>query len=74
MVAASNVPRDAGCFKNLAGGQFPRISYHLGGAADSDLFETAAPKIDPHLSCYAGWPSLFSTVPAMKSVFAFRSK
>ncbi|WP_196305689.1 LuxR C-terminal-related transcriptional regulator [Variovorax paradoxus] len=74
MVTASNVPRDAGCFKNVAGGQFPRISYHLGGATDNELLETAASKIDAHLSCYAGWPNAFSTVPAMKSVFEVRGK
>lgn len=74
MVAASNVPRDAGYFKDVTEGRFPRVSYHVGGATDDELLEAAASKIDPHLSCYAGWPNVFSTMPAMKSVFAFRSK
>ncbi|RRH87701.1 DNA-binding response regulator [Variovorax beijingensis] len=74
MVAASNVSRDAGYFKNVTGGQLPRISYHLGGATDNELLETAASKIDAHLSCYAGWPNAFSAVLAMKSAFEVRGK
>lgn len=74
MVAASNVPRDAGYFKDATGGRFPRISYHLGGATDNELLETAASKIDSHLSCYAGWSNAFSAVLAMKSAVEVRGK
>ena len=74
MATASSVLRDADCFKNVKAGQFPRISYHLGGATDNELLEAAASKIDSHLCCYAGWPNAFSTVPAMKSLVELRGK
>ena len=72
--AASGVLRDADCFKNVRAGQFPRISYHLGGATDNEMLEAAASKIDSHFSCDAGWRSAFSTVPAMKNLFGLWGK
>lgn len=74
MATASNAPLDAGYFKNVSGGQFPRISYHLGGAADNELLEASVSKIDSHLACYAGWPNAFSTLLAMKGAFEVRGK
>ena len=75
LAAESDVPRDAGYFKKVIGGRFPRISYHLGGAVDDNrLPQTTAPEIVSRLACHAAWPNVFSTVPLLKSVFEARGK
>ncbi len=75
LVAESDVPRDTGYFKKVIGGRFPRISYHLGGAADDNGSPQATvPEIVSRLACRAAWPNVFSTVPLLKSVFETRGK
>jgi 4-carboxymuconolactone decarboxylase len=62
-------------FKNVMAGQFPRISYHLGGSMDDDgLLQTATPTIVSQLACHAGWPNVFSTVPMIKGIFRSQGK
>ncbi len=58
----------------ITSGQFSQITFHLGKAMDNGLTATEASELVSHLAWYAGWPSAFSAVPVVKSVFESRAK
>jgi len=56
-----------------AAGQSAQIPYHLNRAMDSGLTKAQASEVLTHLAFYAGWPNVFSALPAVKGVFEKRS-
>lgn len=58
----------------ITSGQFAQVTFHLGKAMDNGLTATEASELVSHLAYYAGWPSAFSAVPVVKSVFESRAK
>jgi 4-carboxymuconolactone decarboxylase len=53
----------------IASGQVAQIPYHLNRAMDNGLTKEQASEVLTHLAFYAGWPNVFSALPAAKSVF-----
>jgi 4-carboxymuconolactone decarboxylase len=58
----------------IASGQVGQISYHLNRAMDNGLTQAQASEVLTHLAFYAGWPSVFSALPAAKTVFETRPR
>ena len=56
----------------VAAGQAPQITYHLNRAMDNGLTKVQASEVLTHLAFYAGWPNVFSALPAAKAVFEKR--
>jgi 4-carboxymuconolactone decarboxylase len=56
----------------IASGQVAQIPYHLNRAMDNGLTQTQAVEAITHLAFYAGWPNVFSALPAAKEVFEKR--
>lgn len=57
----------------VALGQVAQVTNHLNLALDNGLSETQAGEMLTQLAFYAGWPNVFSAMPAFKDVFAKRS-
>lgn len=57
----------------VATGQVAQIGYHLGRAMDNGLTREEASEALTQLAFFAGWPSVFSALPAVKDVFATQS-
>ncbi|WP_343219762.1 MULTISPECIES: carboxymuconolactone decarboxylase family protein [Paraburkholderia] len=57
----------------VANGQVGQIPYHLNRAMDNGLTRDDASEVLTQLAFYAGWPNVFSAMPAFKDVFAKRS-
>jgi 4-carboxymuconolactone decarboxylase len=58
----------------IASGQVAQVSYHLNRAMDNGLTERQASEVLTHLAFYAGWPKVFSALPAVKEIFEKRAK
>ena len=58
----------------IASGQIAQITYHLNRAMDNGLTQPQASEVVTHIAFYAGWPSAFSALPAVKEVFEKRQK
>jgi 4-carboxymuconolactone decarboxylase len=58
----------------IASGQVAQISYHLNRAMDNGLTQSEASELFTHLLFYAGWPNVFSAMPAAKEVFEKRGR
>lgn len=58
----------------VASGHVAQIAYHLNKAMDSGLTQTQASEMLTHLAFYAGWPNVFSALPAAKEIFENRPK
>lgn len=56
----------------IAAGQTAQIAYHLNRAMDNGLTQTQAAEAMTQLAFYAGWPNVFSALPAAKEVFEKR--
>jgi len=56
----------------VASGQVAQITYHLNKAMDNGLSQREASEMLTHLAFYAGWPPVFSALPAVKEVFQRR--
>jgi 4-carboxymuconolactone decarboxylase len=56
----------------VAAGQAAQITYHLNRAMDSGLTRAEASEVMTQLAFYAGWPNVFSALPAVKGVFEKR--
>jgi 4-carboxymuconolactone decarboxylase len=56
----------------IATGQSAQISYHLNRAMDNGLTRAEASEILTQLAFYAGWPSVFTSLPAVKDVLEKR--
>ena len=57
----------------VASSQVAQITYHLNRAMDNGLTEKEAGEMLTQLAFYAGWPNVFSAMPAFKEVFAKRA-
>lgn len=57
----------------VANGQVGQVGFHLNRAMDNGLTQPQASEMLTQLAFYAGWPNVFSAVPAFKSVFASRA-
>jgi 4-carboxymuconolactone decarboxylase len=53
----------------IATGQAAQMPYHLNRAMDNGLTQAEAAEVLAHLAFYAGWPFVFSAMPAAKDVF-----
>jgi len=58
----------------VATGQVAQITYHLNRAMDNGLTQVEAGEVMTHLAFYAGWPNVFSALPAAKDVFEKRPR
>jgi 4-carboxymuconolactone decarboxylase len=58
----------------IANGQVGQVQYHLGRAMENGLTREQAAEVVSHIAFYAGWPSAFSALPVVKSVFEGRAK
>jgi 4-carboxymuconolactone decarboxylase len=58
----------------IATGQAAQMPYHLNRAMDNGLTQAEAAEVLAHLAFYAGWPFVFSAMPAAKDVFDKRPK
>jgi 4-carboxymuconolactone decarboxylase len=56
----------------VASGQAAQVPYHLNRAMDNGLSRPEASEVLTHLAFYAGWPNVFSALPAVKAVFEKR--
>ena len=56
----------------IASGQVAQITYHLHRAMDNGLTKSQASEVLTQLAFYAGWPNVFSALPAAKAVFEKR--
>ena len=56
----------------VASGQVGQIPYHLNRAMDNGLTQAEASEVFTQLAFYAGWPNVFSALPAAKEVFEKR--
>jgi 4-carboxymuconolactone decarboxylase len=56
----------------VAAGQIAQIPYHLNRAMDNGLTQDQASEALTQLAFYAGWPNVFSAMPAFKEVFTSR--
>jgi 4-carboxymuconolactone decarboxylase len=56
----------------VASGQAAQVTYHLNRAMDNGLTKAQASEALTHLAFYAGWPNVFSALPALKAVFEKR--
>ena len=56
----------------IASGQAAQVTYHLNRAMDNGLTKAEASEVLTHLAFYAGWPNVFSALPAVKAVFEKR--
>ena len=68
-------PRDRGLVTEsalIASGQAVQVPYHLNRAMDNGLTKAEASEVLTHLAFYAGWPNVFSALPAVKAVFEKR--
>lgn len=54
----------------VANGQVAQLNYHLIRALDNGLTQEQASEAMTQMAFYAGWPSVFSALPAVKQVFA----
>jgi 4-carboxymuconolactone decarboxylase len=57
----------------VASGQLAQLSGHLNRAMDNGVTRAQAAEMVTHLAFYAGWPSAFSAIPVMKTVFDSRA-
>jgi 4-carboxymuconolactone decarboxylase len=57
----------------IAAGQVAQIPYHLNRAMDNGLTQAEAAEMFTQLAFYAGWPSVFSALPAARDVFDKRA-
>ena len=57
----------------IASGQVAQITYHLNRAMDNGLTQEQGAEVVTHLAFYAGWPNVFSALPAVKDVFEKRA-
>ncbi|WP_254905963.1 carboxymuconolactone decarboxylase family protein [Paraburkholderia youngii] len=57
----------------IANGQVQQIPFHLNKAMDNGLTREQAAEVVNQLAYYAGWPSAFSAVPVVRSVFEERA-
>ena len=58
----------------IASGQVAQLSAHLSRAMDNGLTKSEASEALTHLLFYAGWPNVFSAIPAAKDVFEKRPR
>ena len=58
----------------IASGQVAQVTYHLNRAMDNGLTQTEASEALTQLAFYAGWPHVFSALPAVKDVFEKRPR
>ncbi len=58
----------------IAAGQAAQVTYHLNRAMDNGLTQQQASEAVTHLAFYAGWPNVFSALPAVKDVFEKRPR
>jgi len=58
----------------IASGQVAQVTYHLNRAMDNGLTQAQASEALTQLAFYAGWPNVFSALPAVKEVFEKRPK
>jgi 4-carboxymuconolactone decarboxylase len=58
----------------IAAGQAAQVPYHLNRAMDNGLSQPEASEALTHLAFYAGWPNVFSALPAAKEVFEKRAQ
>ncbi|WP_206600304.1 carboxymuconolactone decarboxylase family protein [Chromobacterium sphagni] len=58
----------------VAAGQVAQILYHLNRAMDNALTQAQAAEALTQLAFHAGWPHVFSAMPAFKEVFASRAQ
>jgi 4-carboxymuconolactone decarboxylase len=56
----------------VASGQVAQMPYHLNRAMDNGLTQAEASEVFTQLAFYAGWPNVFSALPAAKEVFEKR--
>ncbi|WP_338141723.1 carboxymuconolactone decarboxylase family protein [Burkholderia multivorans] len=56
----------------VANGQVAQIPYHLNRAMDNGLTRAEASEVLTQLAFYAGWPNVFSAMPAFKDVLMKR--
>lgn len=56
----------------VASGQVAQVTYHLNRAMDYGLRQAEAAEVLTQLAFYAGWPNVFSAMPAFRDVFASR--
>jgi 4-carboxymuconolactone decarboxylase len=56
----------------IASGQLQQIAFHLNKAMDNGPTREQASEVMNQLAQYAGWPSAFSAVPVVRSVFEER--
>ena len=58
----------------VATGQLAQLPAHLNRAMDNGLTKSEASEALTHLLFYAGWPNVFSAIPAAKDVFEKRPR
>jgi hypothetical protein len=57
----------------ITAGRAAQVPYHLARSMHNDLTRAQASEVIAHLAFYAGRPSAFSAVPAVKSAFDSRA-
>ena len=58
----------------IAAGQTAQLNHHLNRAMDNGLTQRQASEVLTQLAFYAGWPNVFSALPAVKDVFEKRAR
>jgi 4-carboxymuconolactone decarboxylase len=58
----------------IATGQVGQITYHLNRAMNAGLTRAQASEVLTQLAFYAGWPNVFSAMPAVRAVFDSRAR
>jgi 4-carboxymuconolactone decarboxylase len=58
----------------IATGQMAQLGGHLNRALDNGLTQSEASEALTQLAFYAGWPSVFTALPIVKSVFVNRQQ